>query len=453
MNQQDSKYFLPYQIRWLKDTSRYKIWEKSRRIGATYVQSYEDVLDCISGRLKSGKVFFSSADESAAKEYILYCEQWTKLYDKAARFMGEQVIDREKDIKALQIRFTNGARINALSSNPKAFRSKGGKLVLDEFAWHQDDRGLWKAARPIVTWGDPVRIISTHNGKQSLYYKFIQDIAAGKMNWSLHSVPITQAVDEGLVDKILGRPATGEERKAWLDEERGACADDDVWAEEYMCQPVDQASAFLPYELITSCENSGALWPPGELPDCGGNLYLGFDIGRKKDLSVIWLAEKLGSVLYTRRLTVLDRMTFSRQKEHLYHYLSHPQLRRACIDATGLGMQLAEEAQQDFGKYRVEGVNFSGAVKEALAYGLRTLLENKALILPADPLVRDDFHSIRRTTTAAGNMRFDVAGATDGHADRFWAAALCVEAAAGYSGPVEVGSRRTRETTSLLRGY
>lgn len=31
------KYFLPYQQRWLNDNSKVKIWEKSRRIGATYV--------------------------------------------------------------------------------------------------------------------------------------------------------------------------------------------------------------------------------------------------------------------------------------------------------------------------------------------------------------------------------------------------------------------------------
>ena len=59
-------YFLPYQQRWLKDKSRFKIWQKSRRIGATYCQSYEDVRDCVEGTVK--KVFFSSADESAGKE-------------------------------------------------------------------------------------------------------------------------------------------------------------------------------------------------------------------------------------------------------------------------------------------------------------------------------------------------------------------------------------------------
>lgn len=116
-----SMYFLDYQKNWLADKSPIKIWEKSRRIGATYVQSYEDVEDIVSGKVPS--VWFSSADESAAKEYILYCAQWAKMFDKSARDLGEVVLDGDKNVKAFQIVFSNGKRINALSSNPKAFRS------------------------------------------------------------------------------------------------------------------------------------------------------------------------------------------------------------------------------------------------------------------------------------------------------------------------------------------
>ena len=109
-----NSFFLPYQMRWLEDNSKVKIWEKSRRIGATYVQSYEDVRDCVYKRVPA--VWFSSADESAAREYIDYCEQWVKLFDAAAKSMGEVILDDEKDIKAYVIEFKNGCRINALSS-------------------------------------------------------------------------------------------------------------------------------------------------------------------------------------------------------------------------------------------------------------------------------------------------------------------------------------------------
>ena len=124
-------YFLPYQIAWLNDVGRRKIWEKSRRIGATYVQSYEDVRDCV--KAPGLPVWFSSADESAAKEYILYCEQWAKIFKAAGKILSvdEEILDEKKGVKALVIKFANGSRIHGLSSNPTAFRSKGGKTMLD----------------------------------------------------------------------------------------------------------------------------------------------------------------------------------------------------------------------------------------------------------------------------------------------------------------------------------
>lgn len=236
-----NKYFLPYQQRWLNDNSKVKIWEKSRRIGATYVQSYEDVRDCVSKKVPS--VWFSSADESAAKEYILYCEKWTKLFNIAAKPLGNIVIDSEKDIKAFVIEFSNGTKIHALSSNPKGFRSKGGKVILDEFAHHDSQDELWKAARPCVTWGFPLRILSTHNGKNCRYYKFIEQVIKGKLKWSLHTTPIQLAVEEGLVDKIYGRKTTEEEKQNWIQEQREDCFDEYTWLQEYCCEAIDETSS------------------------------------------------------------------------------------------------------------------------------------------------------------------------------------------------------------------
>ena len=213
-----STYFMPYQIAWLRDQSRLKEWEKSRRIGASYVQSYEDMLDAARAD-KPLDVWFSSADESAAKEYIRYVAQWARIFNIAAQDLGETVISKNDDIKALTVQFATGKRINALSSNPKAFRSKGGKLVLDEFAFHADQEAMWKAARPIITWGFPARIISTYNGKGNRYYRMVSEakkaIAEGrKPLWSLHTTTLVDAVNDGLADRILGRKLSAAERCA-----------------------------------------------------------------------------------------------------------------------------------------------------------------------------------------------------------------------------------------------
>lgn len=447
----DSRYFLPYQLRWLNDDSKVKIWEKSRRIGATYVQSYEDVRDC--AMKKVPQVWFSSADESAAREYILYCQKWTKLFNVAGKALGYNLLeDEKKDIKTFTIQFAHGPRITALSSNPKAFRSKGGKVVLDEFAHHEDQEALWTAARPCITWGFPLRIISTHNGMTCRFYRFITEVSKGLLKWASHKTPIQLAVEEGLVDKILGRKTTPEERAAWLENERSNCSDEFTWLQEYCCIPVDEATAFLTYEMIEKCEMAGVV---KDLDETRGDLYVGMDVGRKKDLSVIWTLEKLDNYKFSRQVAILERATFQTQREFLFGILRRPNFRRCCMDATGLGMQLAEEAQTAFGKYRVEPITFTGKVKEDLAYNLRRQVEDVMVRTPPEAKIREDLHSVRKITTASGNIRFDVDGSDrlDGHADRFWALALALHAVQTNSGPITIASRGHLESETLFRGY
>jgi len=444
----ESKYFLPYQAQWIKDDAPIKMWEKSRRIGATYAQAYEDVRDL----LKNGyDVWFSSADESAAREYILYCEKFARVLHAAAKNLGQVVIDSEKDIKGYVIEFANGKRISALSSNPRRFRSKGGKVVLDEFAWHDDQAAMWDAAEPATTWGFPLRILSTYNGKGNLYFRFVDEIKRGKREWKLHTTPIQLAVDSGLVDKILRKETTPEERQAWLDQKRAKCRDENQWLQEYCCIPVDETTALLTYEMIAACEGRDLIGQP-----VTGDLFVGMDIARRRHLSVIWGIERVGHSLYSRVLDVLEKAPFRHQRERLFEVLKHPRLRRACIDATGLGMQLAEEAQEAFGKYKVEAVTFTPAVKEELAMNLLPYFEDKAIFVPDSPEVRDDLHSVRKIVTTAGNVRYDTGkdDETDGHSDRFWSLGLAVHAAGSkIGGPFNVASRSGRRAGSMTRAY
>ncbi len=451
------KYFLPYQQAWISDKSRKKIMEKSRRTGITHAQAYEDVQDCVERNVP--KVWFSSADESAAKEYIEDAAKFAKIFNVGAKMIGEVVLDEDKGIKALQIDLDNGTKIHALTSNPKAFRSKGGKVVLDEFAFHDDAKAMWKAARPAITWGYPVRIISTHNGVNSYYNEwFIKRIKEGDLQgWSHHKVDILKALDQGLLDKIMGRPTTEQERQDWLEDQKEDMTTED-FNEEFMCIPQDEKSAFLSYEMLASVEDSNVLWAGETYPQhSSGLLYLGKDIARSEHFSVKWLAEQVGPILFTRKVLVEHKMRFRDQQETLYDILKLPGLRRACIDQTGIGAMLAEEAIIDFGEYRVEGITFSGSAKEQLAYGLKTKIDKKELIIPSQTDIRKDLHSVKKIITSHGNIRFDQDSIskknTYGHGDRFWAAALAVEAAKNYSGDVNVASRGTRESNEILKGY
>ena len=108
-------------------------------------------------------------------------------------------------------------------------------------------------------------------------------------------------------------------------------------------------------------------------------------------------------------------------------------IRRCAVDASGLGLMLAEELEARWGA-RVEPVTFTSAVKEDLAVRVKRLLEERRLLLPYDPVIRASLAAVKRYVTPAGNIRFDADRTDAGHADHFWALALALSAA-DDSGP------------------
>ena len=190
------------------------------------------------------------------------------------------------------------------------------------------------------------------------------------------------------------------------------------------------------------------------LDDTKGDLYVGIDIGRRKDLTAIWCLERFENSKYTRKVKILEKTPFHIQYEIISKILKHPKLRRCCIDSTGIGMQIAETAQRDFGKYRVEAVMFTNKSKEEMAYNLRTNFEDKSVFIPNDHDIREDLHSIRRIYTKAGNIRFDAESSeVNGHADRFWALALALIACSTTSEPTKITSRKRYETLKMTEGF
>ena len=187
-------------------------------------------------------------------------------------------------------------------------------------------------------------------------------------------------------------------------------------------------------------------------PD-SGHLFLGVDIGRHRDLTVLWFLECENPrapaderSYITRGVVTLEKQPFTAQRATLDSYLAmranqstnqpmnQHAVSRCAIDATGMGAMLAEELGERWGS-RVEPVVFTNAVKERMAVRVKRLLEDRRLKIPYDPKIRAAFNSIKRVVTAAGNVRYDADRSEEsGHADAFWALALALEAA-DDSGP------------------
>src|SRR5205823_8995726 len=139
-------------------------------------------------------------------------------------------------------------------------------------------------------------------------------------------------------------------------------------------------------------------------------LYIGMDVARKANLCVIDVGEKVGNVTWDRLRLEMHNKTFSEIEFELYRLLSLPQVKRCCIDATGMGIQLAEQARERFG-WKVEPITFSAGVKEKLAFGLRADFEDRKLRIPCDQKLRADLRGLKKEVGLSGNIRF--VGETD----------------------------------------
>ncbi len=399
---------LPYQRAWVNDKSPVKAWLAARQIGKSFALSMEAVTMALGARCNN---MVLSSSERQSREIM----QKVFSHLRVLRVVSDEIIQAESATKE-EVTLPNGSRIISLPANPDTVRGFSGNVFLDEFAFHKDSEAIWRAMYPTVTRGYKVRISSTANGKSNMFYRLWSE---GEL--SRHMTDIYTAKREGLeVD---------------LDALRTGIGDPDAWAQEYECRFIDEATAYITYDMLSACEDENATKerPPQLGTVFNGEFYLGFDVARKGDLSILWLWEKVGDVFWTRMVKEMKNTAFAAQRDYLYAVLSGAygfKVRRCCIDSTGLGAQMAEEAIERFGPI-VEAVIFTGKVKEDLAVTLRRRFEDRQVRIPADRDIREDIHSVKRFTTSAGNIRFDAERTELGHADRFWAAALGVHAGSG----------------------
>ena len=458
---------LPYQERWVKDGSRLKLAVKSRQIGWTWATS------CGLVRRKSKKdaqldAWISSRDEIQARLFLEDCQHFAGIYDAGAQDFGEKVID-SKGSTAYVLQMANGLRINSMSSNPDAQAGKRGDRVLDEFALHPDPRKLYAIAYPGITWGGNFEIFSTPRGSDSFFQKLIDEIQGGNpKKFSFHKITLEDALNQGFLAKLQKKLPEGDERQE-MDEQdyfdfiKAGCADEETFNQEYMCIPANDATAFISYEMLdgnhvpgkTSIERGTVDGKPSEIrtwvADGGipkdADLYLGVDPARHSDLFALWLAADVAGILMPVVVKTMKNVTFSRQDRELDEFMSMKNLRRCCYDMTGLGEKTAEEMRAKWG-YRFEPVRFTAATKEAIAYPVRQGLEDKTIKVPNLASVDSDFRKIRKEETASGNVRFTGERDANGHADRFWSAALCREAKGNGGGvPMRPAAAKGRGAT------
>jgi phage FluMu gp28-like protein len=491
----------PYQQAIFDDrSSGILILHWSRQIGKSFTLAAwaVDRLLTRPGRLVT---VLSNSRENGA-EFVAKCAEVCHLngteYESVDKSQGVRFQNMRMEVRVR----ANGkvGRIKVLAANPRTARGFSGDLILDEFAFHEDSAAIWEAAEPILA-SNPdflCRLASTGNGRHNLFYRMCSGVGSDRWadrqakpatdlivrssqrddptsGFAVSRITRTQAYAMGVAiyDSNTRQPITPEEARAQALDKR-------AYDQNYECAFADENLTLLSHELISAAERDGIGficeqdWSAEALalmrgqsrtgfqPVSGdrqdacptmGSLYVGFDVGRKVDLSVITVLEDLNGLKIMRGILRMQNLRLPEQQLRLGEICRLPKFRRAAIDMTGLGLGLFEYAQKEFGSSRIYGVNFSTTVPatrtvalegrkretvrvtEALAMELLQGYEDRRIRHPADARLRDDLRKPEKITTPGGRVSIAATRDEAGHADHFWSFALAVEAASMMGGP------------------
>ena len=420
----------PYQQRWFKNKSRFKVGMFARQTGKTFTTTLEivdDVMQAEAEGRRSRWVILSRGERQAKEAINEGIKVHMKAYGHAIEVIESTFTAKDISYKSLEVITPGGSKITALPANPDTARGFSANVFLDEFAFHRDSREIWKALFPVISKpGLKLRVVSTPNGKNNKFYELM---TGDDGVWYKQSVDIYQAVADGLERDI-------EELKAGL-------GDADAWAQEYELKWLDEASAWLSYELINSVENDMAGKPENYT---GGVCFAGVDISVRNDLFVIWVIEKVGDVAWTREIIARKRISFAEQDALLDEVVRKYNTIRICIDQTGMGEKPVEDAKRRYGELRVEGVLFTQSNKLTLATIGKEAFEDKKIRIPlGDANLRNDLHKLQKVTSPTGAPRFLADSDSNGHADRTWACFLALNATHTPTCKIEFESTGARD--------
>jgi phage FluMu gp28-like protein len=469
----------PYQIPVFEDRqSGIVVLHWSRQIGKSFTLAAWAIDRLITrpGRLVT---VLSNSRENGA-EFLAKCAEVCRLLDREFESTNKSRTLSFKDMRMeIKIRAEGKTgRIKVLAANPRTARGFSGDLILDEFAFHENSDAIWEAAEPILASNRDFlcRIASTGNGRHNLFHQFAAPVVTSSANANAlprGGICLSFARAGHVLSRVtrtqahwLGVPIYDPNTRETISPEtaRARAVDKRAYDQNYECAFADENLALLSHDPIAGAEQDGIGficeqdWSPSvlaRLRSAVGPLYVGFDVGRKIDLSVITVIEALPELKIVRAILRIRDMRLPDQQSRLGEICRLPKFRRAAIDMTGLGLGLFEYAQKQFGS-RIQGINFASTVPatraiqsegrhhetvrvtEALALELLQAYESRQFRHPCDPALREDLRKPERVTSPGGRVSIAATRDEAGHADHFWSFAFGSRSGRDFLSPIRL---------------
>lgn len=422
-------------------------WRKTRQGGFSFACASRGWSRCYLDKGGTYLCIFTSYNLEDAKEKIRYVDMLDRSLPEHER------MPRKVDTK-FEIEFSNSNRIVTMFM-PRGKGSPGHvDVMLDELAHMQDARTIWQAGLPVISRGGSVLCGSSPLAASGMFHD-VHTGAEGKFQrfkrfdvlwWCCTAL----CTDVGrAVAEAPGMPT--HERVARFGTVILQDIFDGMFLEdfrtEYECEWSDETTAFFSWQLLELCSNRELFKVDtiDGLRQCHGDLFMGMDVGRRKDLTEFIVGEKMSDNRIEVRLNLpLYNRPFREQREAINKIMSLSNVRMGTIDRNGIGMQLAEEAKEKFGSRIIEK-DLTMQSKAEMATYVRRVMELGQFAFYADREMRQQFHSIKKIISPAGNILYDTSRNEKHHADKFWAAALMLNGSTDYM-------RTSKPAISVIHG-
>ncbi len=288
-------------------------------------------------------------------------------------------------------------------------------IVMDEITyWRKRElfdmllSGAHKRPRGVV-------VIITNAGIRGSWQWQILEQARKDPLWGVYEAPVGRTLASWL------KPEDIASMRAMVTRNHGRRVIDNIWVDA-------TESPLLAWEDIEGCHGR-SLWPNGQMPagHVPGPLYVGVDIGRTHDRTVISTLEQVRTRLHLRALDVLDNKSFAEQERKIESRINRF-VRRMQIDKGGIGMQLAETMEKRHGGICL-GVACGLPWQGKAAMKMHTAFRSCGIEIPNDADLNTDLQMVEEVGTSKGGVPvLDTQRDGMGHADRFWSIALAVDA-------------------------
>ncbi len=435
----------PWQKEYLTDNSKFINILKSRRVGGSWAMTLKMFIRSQLSPNYSGTFISLNLEEATGK-----IEYANKMYESLPpRFRKKRVINARTELAFEDAR---GRRSTLKSIASRAPRGKGGDVGISELPHCTDQQKIYEGALHVTSRSasHQLTIESTPMGKTGIYF----DVCRGayplfkryEIPWwhcSALCADIARAREEApnlSTRKRVESFGTPSLRAIY------ASMPEDVFRQESELAFIEAEESAFPAELVRkNCTESFGAHGEAELKFLSlcrepladdwnwlatnrrGTLSAGFDVGRKKDESVLFILDNTGQKTETRMIVRLAQVDFATQEKTLSEAIRYG-VKKLFIDSTGIGLPLAERMERAFGA-TIAPMHFTAPLKSRMVSALRVLLMDKKIVMPLDRDLLTQLASIRRMVSDSGDVLYRPTAAAGHHADMAWALMLACQTA------------------------